>query len=345
VRVSPLWLGSSLCSPGAASRAQLTDRRSRRPSDPQAGSERYRPSVHIEHPARLVVVLAIAIGASMPTVAAATSASKPAGSAVSSTTLTFVDAARQRTLATTVYSSRHAAGPAPLVVFVHGYDQSPADYRNLLKAWASAGYIVAAPTFPSTNRDAASLDASDYTHEPMDVSFVISQIVTQSAAPTGPLSGRVDPTRIGVAGHSLGAEVVLGLLNRCCRDPRVQAAISLAGSEQFNPGEPAFPLDGYFVGPPIPLLLVHGDADRENPYERSVTAFGGAPPPKFFVTIHGGDHRLPYQDSLRHPRAHAVSMITVDFLDTYLKRQPAALSRLEHDGTVPNVATLLTALS
>jgi dienelactone hydrolase len=174
----------------------------------------------------------------------------------------------------------------------------------------------------------------------MDVSFVISQVVAQSAAPTGPLSGRVDPTRIGIAGHSLGAEVVLGLLNRCCRDPRVRVAISLAGSEQFNPGEPAFPRDGYFVGPPIPLLLVHGDADHENHYDRSVTAFAGAPAPKFFETIHGADHRRPYQDSLTHPDAHVVSVVSVDFLDGYLKGQPAALSRLLRDGTVSTVATL-----
>ncbi len=179
----------------------------------------------------------------------------------------------------------------------------------------------------------------------MDVSFLITQIVAESAAPTGPLSARVDPNRIGVAGHSLGAEVVLGLLNRCCRDPRIRAAIALAGSEQFNPGEPAFPRDGYFVGAAVPLLLVHGDADHENPYDRSVTAFAGASAPKFFETIHGGDHRTPYQDSLSHPAAHAVSTVTIDFLDDYLKGQPVALARLTRDGTIPGVATLQAAPS
>jgi predicted dienelactone hydrolase len=226
------------------------------------------------------------------------------------------------------------------VVFAPGYDQSPSDYRTLLKAWAAAGYVVAAPKFPSTSRDAGNLDASDYRNEPMDVSFVITQALALSAARTGPLSGRVDPTRIGIAGHSLGAEVVLGLLNQCCRDPRIRAAVSLAGSEQFNPEEPAFPKDGYFVGPSVPLLLVHGDADRDNPYDRSVTAFAGAAPPKFFETIHGGDHRTPYQDPLSHAGARVVSTVTVDFLDDYLKGQPAALSRLNRDGTVSGVATL-----
>lgn len=276
--------------------------------------------------------------------AAARSGPKPSNP-TASTTRTFVDASRQRTLETTFFTTRRSTGPAPLLIFVHGYDQTPADYRALLKAWASAGYVVAAPKFPSTNHDAASLDATDYRNEPMDVSFVITQIVAESAAPTGPLSARVDPTRIGVAGHSLGAEVVLGLLNRCCRDPRIRSAISLAGSEQFDPGQAAFPRDGYFVGAATPLLLVHGDADHENPYDRSVTAFAGASAPKFFETIHGGNHRTPYQDSLTHPGAHAVSTVTIDFLDSYLKGQPGAIARLARDGTVPGVATLQTAPS
>lgn len=290
-------------------------------------------------------MLAVLIGMSTLTAPGAAALKRPTPT-VSTTTRSFVDASRQRTLETTFFlSTRRPTGPAPLLVFVHGYDQSPSDYRTLLQAWAAAGYVVAAPAFPSTNRDAASLDSSDYSNEPTDVSFVITQAMTQSAAATGPLAGRIDPTRVGIAGHSLGAEVVLGLLNRCCRDPRVRAAISLAGSEQFNPGVPAFPTDGYFVGSPIPVLLVHGDADHENPYDRSVTAFAGAAAPKFFETIHGGDHRHPYQDPLTRPAAHAVSIVTIDFLDAYLKGQPDAESRLVRDGTVTGVATLQAAPS
>ena len=292
---------------------------------------------------RLVGVPAvlIVVGALTAPGAAASPVTRRSTPTVSTTTQRFVDTTRQRTLETTFYlATRRPSGPAPLLVFVHGYDQSPADYRKLLKAWAAAGYVVAAPAFPSTNRDAACLDSSDDTNEPADVSFVITRAVSQGAAPTGPLTGRIDPSRIGVAGHSLGAEVVLGLLNRCCRDPRVRSAISLAGSEQFNPGVPAFPTDGYFAGSPIPVLLVHGDADHENPYDRSVTAYAGAPPPKFFETIHGGDHRHPYQDPLTRPAARAVSLVTVDFLDAYLKGEPDAGSRLVRDGTVAGVATL-----
>ena len=263
-----------------------------------------------------------------------------------STTQTFVDTSRQRTLPTAFWfvKARRPA-PLPLLVFLHGYDQTPSNYHNLITTWAQAGYLVAAPTFPRTSHDApGGLDASDYRNEPADVTSVITQTFVLGASAAGPLAGRVDPTRVAVVGHSLGAEVVLGLLNSCCREPRLVAAISLAGSEQFNPGVPAFPKAGYFAGITVPLLLVHGDADAENPYDRSVTAYAGASPPKYFVTLHGVGHRTPYENApSSDPTARVVARTTVDFLDAYLKGDARALKRLAHDGNVANVGSLQVA--
>ena len=282
-----------------------------------------------------------------------TSLAAPAGAAgaakaptPTSTTQTFVDTSRQRTLPTTYWfvKARRPA-PLPLLVFVHGYDQTPSDYHHLITSWAQAGYLVAAPTFPRTGHGApGGLDASDYRNEPADVTFVITQTFVLGASAAGPLAGRVEPGRVEVVGHSLGAEVVLGLLNSCCRDPRLVAAVSLAGSEQFNPGVPAFPKAGYFADLTVPLLLVHGDADAENPYDRSVTAYAGASPPKFFVTLKGVGHRAPYENSpSSDPTARVVAKTTVDFLDAYVKGDGRALKRLAHDGNVANVASLQAA--
>jgi len=47
-----------------------------------------------------------------------------------------------------------AAGPFPLVIFGHGFAVTPAPYARLLEAWASAGYVVAAPIFPLGNAHA-----------------------------------------------------------------------------------------------------------------------------------------------------------------------------------------------
>jgi alpha-beta hydrolase superfamily lysophospholipase len=289
------------------------------------------------------VALAAAIGLVAPILPASAAVRPPPPTP---TTQTLVDTARQRTLPTTFWFVRaRRPAPLPVLVFVHGYDQTPSDYHRLITTWAQAGYLVVAPTFPGTGHNApGGLDATDYRNEPADVSFVITQVLALGASAAGPLAGRVDPARVAVAGHSLGAEVVLGLLNRCCREPRLVAAVSLAGSEQFNPGVPAFPKAGYFADATVPLLLVHGDADTENPYDRSVTAYAGASPPKFFVTLHGVGHRTPFEASpASDATARAVARTTVDFLDAYLKHDARALARLAHDANVANVASLQAA--
>ena len=103
----------------------------------------------------------------------------------------------------------------------------------------------------------------------------------------------------------------------------------------------AFPTAGQFGVMPVPLLLVHGDADRGNPYQRSRAAYAAAPAPKYLLTIVGGDHRRPYQDDPgRSKAARAVARVTLDFLDLYLRGDAAATGRLTQDGTVSNVARL-----
>ena len=59
-----------------------------------------------------------------------------------------------RDLPTIVWSPKDApAGTTfPLVVFGHGLGANAGRYRELLKAVASAGYVVAAPTFPVSSK-------------------------------------------------------------------------------------------------------------------------------------------------------------------------------------------------
>ena len=261
---------------------------------------------------------------------------------ITSRTEKLTDATRGRTLVTTVLMPAGATGALPLVVFLHGYDQTPGDYVDLLRVWAAAGYVVAAPALPGTRHGATNgLNANDYRNQPADASFVITKLLSESAGGSGPLAHRINAAKVGLVGHSLGAEVALGFLNTCCADARVGAVVSLAGSLQFNPGQPAFPTSGAFAGASVPLLLVHGDADPENPYSRSRDAFAAAKAPKFLETIIGGDHRAPYQDDpTGHPAAQLVATVTVDFLDAYVKHQPDGLGRLTADGTKSGVGRL-----
>ena len=143
---------------------------------------------------------------------------------------------------------------------------------NVLAAWASEGFVVAAPLFPLSNGNVAGgPDAGDVVNQPKDMSFVIGAVLADSRLPSGILSGLVNPDEIGAAGHSNGAVTTLGLVaNTCCYDPAVKAAIVMAGTtEGFPPGH-------YDFSKAPPLLLVHGTADQLIPYRSAPLIYNQA---------------------------------------------------------------------
>ena len=100
-----------------------------------------------------------------------------------------------------------AAGrPYPLLVFAHGFDATPALYASLLSRWASAGYVVVAPTIPLLNAEApGGVSHTDYgVPNITDLDFALNEALRRSATPGDPIAGLVDPNRIAVAGHSDG---------------------------------------------------------------------------------------------------------------------------------------------
>ena len=126
-----------------------------------------------------------------------------------------------------------AAGLFPLIVFAPGFLQCDGSYAFLLSSWASAGYVVAAVTFPHTScHEAADADEQDLVNQPADVSFVIRQLTAGRPRSTGPLAGLVDPREVAVAGQSDGGDTVAAVVgNSCCADHLVKAAVVLAGAE------------------------------------------------------------------------------------------------------------------
>lgn len=269
------------------------------------------------------------------------------GLAVSATTQTFVDphhttAANgsfpelpSRTLVTTIVWPTGQRGPFPLVVFSHGFTARPAGYLELLRQWAGAGYVIAAPAFPLTNGDApGGPTQNDVVNQPSDVSFVITSMLALNGDPTNPWHDLIDGTRIGVAGHSAGAATTLGVaLDTCCRDIRIRAAIILSG------GAVSFPFGTYPAPDPTPVLFLHGTADDAIRFSSGLAAYHDAHPPKFFVTLHGSGHSDPYLgDSTRADQV--VTSSTIDFLDRYLKGSMLGLQRLQHDADVPGTASL-----
>jgi predicted dienelactone hydrolase len=235
-----------------------------------------------------------------------------------------------------------ASGPFPLVVFSHGNGSNAAAYEPLLRQWAEAGYVVAAPTFPLSNHDAPGGDTiTDYVHQPGDVSFVITAMLRLNRDRARRFRGEIDAHRIAVAGHSLGAITTLGVgVNSCCADSRIRAVVSIAGIElPFSNGT-------FFGGRPVPLLLLHGDADGTVPYASSQRIFADAPTPKYFVTLHGAPHTSFRQVATASgpalPWEPVVVASVTDFLDNYLKGDKVALTRLTRDSTISGVASIQT---
>lgn len=267
---------------------------------------------------------------------------------VVTTTETFVDTSRpteagaatpaapDRTLVTTLRVP-DAPGPRPLVVFSHGLSGHPDKLSGLLEAWATAGYVVAAPAFPLTN-DHVPGSPGNWTglaQQPADVSFVIDRLLAGNDDPSSAWYGRIDPGRIGVGGHSLGGATTYALtFNPCCRDDRVTAAMILSGA-LLPPGGGEPDLDGH-----VPLLIVHGDEDGSLPIAMAIDAYGRANGPVWFVTLPGGSHSAPYEND-PSPQDEVVPALTTAWWDAELGGDPGALARFDTEADRPGLTSVI----
>jgi predicted dienelactone hydrolase len=227
-------------------------------------------------------------------------------------------------------------GPYPLILFSHGVLARGVFYEGVLKKWASAGYVVAAPDYPLSNTNAPGGvtfggGVSDVKNQPADASFVISQVLKLDKT-EHLVGGTVDQTRIGASGHSLGGITTYGLVySACCSDKRIRAAVPMSGFAGIVDGA-----DRYFGGLKVPLLTLHGNADPIVPYQVDIEGFARARSPKFLVTFLGGGHISPFLGG-DDPAAVALERATVDFWDRYLKGDNAALGQLRADASVTGV--------
>jgi poly(3-hydroxybutyrate) depolymerase len=282
-----------------------------------------------------------------PLTVATTTTTRPVHSpvAIRRVTVTFVDRSRptvdpdhirsapSRTLPTDIYIPA-GPGPFPLIVHAHGSDGSPRKFTILLSAWARQGYIVAAPAFPLSN-DNSGLPTviGDYANQAVDMRFVIEQLLAMSARPGTVLSHKVDASRVGVSGLSLGGATTYGVaFNSCCRDLHIRAAIIMSGIKlPFGNGT------YHFAGTPV--LIFHGTADPVIHYSTAPPAYAAAAAPKYFVTLIGAGHAPPYENT---PDLHdaLVIKVTSDFWNTYLRGDSGDASKIIADARVKNLASV-----
>jgi predicted dienelactone hydrolase len=217
------------------------------------------------------------------------------------------DSANNRELKIAVdYPTRK--GPHPLLIFSHSFGGSPRDYIGLSSFWASQGYVVVRPSHADAGRAAASSrsmqDAwesqtpNDWRMRVQDVTLLIDQLdLLEQTYPE--LQGKIERTKIGVAGHVHGA--FTAMLAGGARtfpgpavyaDPRVKAIVAMSPP---GPGATRGLTDQSFAELRTPALFITGTgeegANETETVEWRRQAYNLAPAgDKWLVVMEGTNH-------------------------------------------------------
>ncbi|GAA5167653.1 MULTISPECIES: alpha/beta hydrolase family protein [Amycolatopsis] len=205
----------------------------------------------------------------------------------------------------------------PVVVFSHGFGSSLEGYAPLADYWAAHGFVVIQPThLDSTTLGIPPDDPRAprfWRYRVEDDKRVLDRLDDLAAAVPG-LPGRLDRSRIAVAGHSFGGQtagILLGLRvgdpetgeAEDLSDPRVKAGVLLATAGRGGDALTPFAAENLpwlrhidFTELTRPALVVAGDKDdlpltvlgpdwTTDPYHLS-------PGPKSLLTLSGAEHFL-----------------------------------------------------
>jgi dienelactone hydrolase len=191
-----------------------------------------------------------------------------------------------------------AAGVHPIVVITHGFTGTFTDYTFLAEELASRGYVVAsvdhtyeatAVEFPD-GRIVKSVFGSHLTtytrSDPQalafavsvrlgDLRFVLDELATLATAGGGVFAGKLDLSRVALAGHSLGG---LTVIRGVRHDVRFRAGISLDG---LVPDRLTFPTS-------TPVLLLTGGRWQWN--ENDCQLWSSLRGVRLAVNLNGAEH-------------------------------------------------------
>jgi predicted dienelactone hydrolase len=243
-------------------------------------------------------------------------------------------------------------GPFPVILFSHGAWGSKNGHTMLTELWASHGYITIQPDHADSRglgvRIGDPTVFRDWQQRPADVSFILDAL-TEIEAKVPALKGKLDAKRIGMSGHSYGANTAqlvggarafLAGRELSYADPRVTAVALLSGQ---GPGEMLTEKSWeHFTKP---FLVMTGSRDgptrtgqpavwRKKPYELSPSG------DKYLVWVEGMDHGfggvsglkdglVKFQSNEDHIRY--TKMITLAFWDAFLKGEAEAKAWIESD--------------
>ena len=239
--------------------------------------------------------------------------------------------------------SQPARGSFPLLMFAPGFMQCGSTYSDLLRAWASAGYVVAVVNFPRTDCVVgAAAYEPDLVNQPGDMSYVLGRLLTLSGQPRNLLSGLLNRHEIAAAGQSDGGDTVAALAgDTCCADHRLKGVAVLSGAEWPPMPGPYFARGGLGAMGAPPMLFVQGTADTINPPWTSVQLYrSDGARARYYLDLFGADHMIPYTGT--NPVEHLVARVTLAFFDRYVLGHAGALATMTRDGNVSGAAALFS---
>lgn len=203
-----------------------------------------------------------------------------------------------------------APGPRAVILFSHGLGGSVDGGRAWGEHWASHGFVVVHLQHPGSDesvwrsgaparavRDAAR--GEQLVERVRDVKFVLDEIARRRHA-GDPLAAKIDPARVGVAGHSFGAITVqaiagedFGAAAATLADARPRAFIA------FSPSARSTADTTRFTRIERPFFSVTGTRDGKVglglgvPPAQRLLPFAGMPVgDKYLLNLAGADHMI-----------------------------------------------------
>ncbi|HSP79616.1 MAG TPA: hypothetical protein VLQ93_13855 [Myxococcaceae bacterium] len=132
-----------------------------------------------------------------------------------------------------------SGGPFPLLAYAHGLTSLGDTARFVTEHLATHGYVVIAPLFPLSNRNApGGPTIEDLANQPEDLAFVMRQVALLSGADAD-LAAAVDTQHRGLLGFSAGGlTVLIGTYHPVLALDGIQATVAQAPAISCMLGPP-----------------------------------------------------------------------------------------------------------
>jgi dienelactone hydrolase len=175
-----------------------------------------------------------------------------------------------------VYYPSGMPGPFPILGVVHGASRTAANMAEMSNTFASRGFVVLAPDMP------CAFTGCDHQANSRQLRAMLAWGVAQSAMSGTMLSGLVDGSKRGLAGHSWGA---LGSFLATDGDPDISAVVILDANDDSGVGAAAAPA---VTQPSIHIMAEKPGTCNGTNWKQTV--YPKTPAPHMRLVINGAAH-------------------------------------------------------